>query len=131
MSIDKVMNRREQRQIPLIRPGQLSVRKQRIERWAYKGRNDSSNDKAIRSSALLGSSLIEKKSESSFIQEDRRLNMDLYQLGQQREKLLKQHNFDQKLFAAKQAIRHKDNDDFQRLEIRSIKISICFSQKLF
>jgi hypothetical protein len=118
MAIDKIMNGREHQHIPLIRPGQLSVRRQRIERWAYKGRNTSSNDKAMRSSALLGTSLIEKKSESSFIQADRRLNMDLYQLGQQREKLLERNNFDQKLFANKQALRHKENEDFQRLEIR-------------
>jgi hypothetical protein len=44
--------------------------------------------------------------------------MDLYQLGQQREKLLERNNFDQKLFANKQALRHKENEDFQRLEIR-------------
>jgi hypothetical protein len=117
MSIDKIMNRREHRQNVSIRPGQLSVRRQRIERWAYKDRNISNNDKAMRSSALLGTSLIEKRSESSFIQAGRRLNMDLYQLGQQREKLLERNNFEQKLFANKQALRHKENEDFQRLEI--------------
>jgi len=114
MTIDEMMNIKERRKTVPVRPGQLSVRRQRIERWAHKGRSTSMNNKAIRSAAILGTSLIQKRSESSLFQADRRLNMDLFQLGEQREKLLEQYNFDQKLFANKQALLHKDNQDILR-----------------
>ncbi|CAF1228590.1 unnamed protein product [Adineta steineri] len=64
--------------------GQGLIRKQRIERWVNK--------------------------ENTFFQVDRVLNTKLFQLGEQREKLIKQHNYHQKIFANKQALRHKDNE---------------------
>jgi hypothetical protein len=96
------------------RPGQLPVRKQRIERWLNKGRSVSMNDEPTRISTSLGSALTQKRSESSLLQADRRLNTHLIQLGEQREKLIERHNFDQKLFANKQALHHKDNQTILR-----------------
>jgi hypothetical protein len=96
------------------RPSQLSIRKQCIERWAYRGRSVSINDKATQSSASLEGSLSQKRSETVLFQSDRRLNTHLFQLGEQRQKLIERHNFDQKLFANKQAIRHKDNQTVLR-----------------
>jgi hypothetical protein len=97
-----------------IRPRQLPVRRQRIERWASKGRNVSIDDKPIRISTCIGTSLTQKQSESSFFQADRRLNTHLIQLGEEREKLIERNNFDQKLFAHKQALHHKDNQTVLR-----------------
>jgi hypothetical protein len=115
MAIGKTMNMIERRKIAPIYFGQLSIRRQRIERWACKDRNTSINSKAIQSSgSSLRTSLIQKRSESSVFQADRRLNMDLFQLGEEREKLLERYNFDQKLFANKQALRHKNNPDMLR-----------------
>jgi hypothetical protein len=108
------MNITERRKTTSVPPGQLSSRRQRIDRWVYKGRNESMNDRARQSFASLGTSLIQKRSDSSLIQTNRRLNMDLYQLGEEREKLLEQYSFDQKLFANKQALRHKDSPDILR-----------------
>ena len=69
------------------RSSQMSVRKQRIERWIQKD-----------------------PLESSFSQSDRLLRMQMLQLGDQREKLIERHNYNQKLFVNKQAIRYKDNE---------------------
>jgi hypothetical protein len=111
MTIDGIMNMTKRHKTAPIRPGQLSIRRQRIECWAYKGRNTSISNQVLRSSATLKTSLIQKRSENSLFQADRRLNMYLYQLGEEREKLLERYNFDQKLFANKQALLHKDNQD--------------------
>lgn len=88
------------------RPGHLMARKQRIERWALTART-----KTIRSTSA---SLAQKRSESALFQEDRRLRMELYRLGEEREKLLERFNFDQKLFANKQALKYKDNPEVLR-----------------
>jgi hypothetical protein len=90
----------------LVRSGQLSVRRQRIERWVHKDRSLLINDKATQSLT----SIIEKPTESAFFRSDRLLHTHLFQLAEQREKLIEQHNYHQKLFANKQALRHKDNE---------------------
>lgn len=100
-----------------LRKNPLSVRKQRIEHWAYDQRGESLQDQILQSSTAAGSSLEQRRAESSFIQADRRLKVDLYRLGDQREKALERFNFDQKLFANKQALRHKDNSEIQRFNI--------------
>lgn len=87
----------------------LLARKHRIERWAYTGRNSSNNDTANTTSASLGASSVQKRSESSYSQAGRVLNIRLIQLSEQRQKLIDQNNFDQKIFANKQALKHKDN----------------------
>ena len=69
------------------RSSQTSVRKQRIERWIQKD-----------------------PLENSFSQSNRLLRMKLLQLGDKREKLIERHNYNQKLFVNKQAIRYKDNE---------------------
>ncbi|CAF0945925.1 unnamed protein product, partial [Adineta ricciae] len=69
------------------RSSQISVRKQRIERWIQKD-----------------------PLENSFSQSNRLLRMGLLRLGDQREKLIERHNYNQKLFVNKQAIRYKDNE---------------------
>lgn len=71
----------------------------------------------MRSTVSTGTSLVQKRAEGSLIQGDRRLKVNLYRLGEQREKSLEQHNFDQKLFANKQALRYKENPDIQRWEM--------------
>lgn len=91
------------------RLGYLLARKQRIERWAYDERNSTSNDTANITSASLGISSAQKRSESSYSQAGRILNIRLLQLSEQRQKLIDQNNFDQKIFANKQALKHKDN----------------------
>ncbi|UJR22172.1 hypothetical protein I4U23_025236 [Adineta vaga] len=67
-----------------LRSSQVLIRKQRIERWIQK--------------------------ENSFSQSNRLLQMQLHQLGDQREKLIERHNYNQKLFINKQAIRFKDSE---------------------
>ena len=91
------------------RLGYLLARKHRIERWAFTGRNSSNNDTANTTSASLGASSAQKRSESSYSQAGRVLNIQLLQLSEQRQKLIDQNNFDQKIFANKQALKHKDN----------------------
>lgn len=108
------MNMTERYKTTPNRPGQLSVRKQRIERWAYKGRSKSMNAKAMGSSAVLETSLLQKRAESSLFQAERQLNIELLQLGEQRDKLIEQVNFEQKLFANKQALKQKDNQEILR-----------------
>ena len=92
-----------------VRPSHLNVRKQRIEYWAFSNRT-----KTNHCTATLGAALMEKRSESALFQDDRRPRLELYRLGEEREKLLERVNFDQKLFANKQALKHKDNPDFTR-----------------
>lgn len=104
-----------------------SPRKQRIERWAYENRDRSMHEQILQSSTASGTSVEQQRAESSFIQADRRLKVELYRLGEQREKSLEQHNFNQKLFANKQALRHKDNPDIQRLDITFIHSLACLS----
>lgn len=96
-----------------------SPRKQRIERWAYENRNQSIHEQILQSSTAAGTSLEQQRAASSFIQADRRLKVELYRLGEQREKSLEQQNFNQKLFANKQALRHKENPEIQRWDSRS------------
>ncbi|CAF0858330.1 unnamed protein product [Rotaria sordida] len=91
------------------RLGHFLVRKQRIERWAYKGRSLSISDTAKTTSASLGTISVQKRSESSYSQIGRKLDIHLLQLGEQRQKVIERRNFDQKLFANKQALKHKEN----------------------
>ena len=92
-----------------VRLGHLLARKQRIERWAYKGRSSSISDTAATSSAALKVESAQKRSESTFSQAGRVLNIHLLQLSEQRQKIIERSNFDQKLFANKQALKYKDN----------------------
>ena len=96
------------------RMGHLLARKHRIERWAYKGRSSSITDTATTASAALGTVSAQKRSESTYSQEGRKLNMQLLQISEQRQKTIEQRNFDQKLFANKQALKHKDNQNVLR-----------------
>ncbi len=96
------------------RLGYLLARKQRIERWAYKARSSSISDTATTASATLGAASAQKRSESSYSQAGRKLNIRLLQLSEQRQKTIDQRNFDQKLFANKQALKHKDNQSVLR-----------------
>lgn len=114
MAVNKTMNMTEHGKTTPTRPGHLSIRKQRIERWVYKGRSVSMSSKAIGSSNALGTSLIQKRAESSLFQTERQLNMYLFQLGEKRDKLTERVNFEQKLFANKQALRHKNNQEILR-----------------
>lgn len=99
------------------RLGQHISRKQRIERWAYKGRSSSINDTAKTASAALGSISAQKRSESTYTQAGRVLNMQLLQLSEQRQKIIERNNFEQKLFANKQALKYKDNQNVLRYTI--------------
>lgn len=74
------------------------VRKQRIERWVHKDRREH----------------LSEASDGMACPMKRRLNAHVYQLGEQRQRLIEQSNFDQKLFANKQAVRHKDNQPILR-----------------
>ncbi|CAF3420303.1 unnamed protein product [Rotaria sp. Silwood1] len=91
------------------RVGHLLVRKQRIERWAYKGRSSSIGNTATTTSASLATISAQKRSESTYSQIGRKLNSNLVQLSEQRQKVIERRNFDQKLFANRQALKHKDN----------------------
>jgi len=99
------------------RLGYLLARKNRIERWAYKGgRSSSISDTATTASAASGKVSAQKRSESSYSQSGRKLNIHLLQLSEQRQKVIEQNNFDQKLFANKQALKYKDNQNVLRYE---------------
>ncbi|CAM4809004.1 unnamed protein product [Rotaria magnacalcarata] len=88
----------------------LPLRRQRIERWINKGRHTSTtNGKELQSSTTLRTSSRSNRSEIALLQADRRLNIQLFQLGKQRQKFIDKRNYDQKLFATKQVLRHKDN----------------------
>ncbi|CAF0964566.1 unnamed protein product [Rotaria sordida] len=102
MMIDGIIQGTDRRKIvSTYYSGQTSIRRQRIERWINKDRSTSIiNNKKIRSS---------KQSDNTLFQTDRHLNVELFQLGEQREKFIEQCNFDQKLFANKQALLHKKN----------------------
>ncbi len=106
----------EHSNIPL-RSTYLLARKHRIERWAYKERSSSIAGSATTSSAALGTLSAQKRSESSYSQSGRVLNIHLLQLSEQRQKTIERNNFDQKLFANKQALKHKDNLGIHRYEI--------------
>lgn len=103
-----------------VRMGHLLARKQRIERWAYKGRSSSISDTATTTSAALGTVSAQKRSESTYAQSGRKLNIHLLQLSEQRQKTIERNNFDQKLFANKQALKYKDNQSVLRYE------NLCF-----
>ena len=102
------------------RSGYLLARKHRIERWAYRGRSSSVNDTANTASASLGTFSAQKRSESTYSQAGRVLNIHLLQMSEQRQKVIEQNNFEQKLFANKQALKHKDNPNV-------LRYSNCFS----
>lgn len=90
-------------------------RKQRIERWTHKARTPLNyNVKVLRAPHILNPSLTQKRAENRLFQYDRRLNVDLSQLGEQREKLIDQENFNQKLFARKQVLLHKTDDNLAK-----------------
>ncbi|CAF3407517.1 unnamed protein product [Rotaria socialis] len=91
------------------RMGYLIARRHRIERWAYDGRSTSISARSSTTSATIGSISGQKRSESSFSQIDRKFNLDLVQLSEQRQKVIERRNFDQKIFANKQAIKYKEN----------------------
>lgn len=109
------MAEHEKSNIP-VRMGHLLARKHRIERWAYKGRSSSISDTATITSAALGTVSAQKRSESSYTQSGRVLNIHLLQLSEQRQKAIERNNFDQKLFANKQALKYKDNVNVLRYE---------------
>jgi hypothetical protein len=109
------MTERENTNIP-ARMGHLLARKHRIEHWAYKGRSLSITDTTTTSSAVLGIASVQKRSESSYLQSGRILNIQLLQLSEQRQKAIERNNFDQKLFANKQALKYKDNQNVLRYE---------------
>ncbi len=87
----------------------LLARRQRIEVWALKGRSSSINATASAASALLKSISAQRRSESTFTQASRTLDLQLLQLSEQRQKIIERRTFDQKIFANKQALKHKDN----------------------
>lgn len=92
------------------RMGQLIARKQRIEHWAYGSRIQTTGSDRARSASISSRSVSQqKRSESLYSQSARKLSMHLMELGERREKVIDQHNFDQKLFANKQALKHKEN----------------------
>ncbi|CAF1158148.1 unnamed protein product [Adineta steineri] len=95
--------------IPSTGLNHASARKQRIESWASKRQNSINRGIATAASTLLGTAAAQKRSESSFTQANRMLNVHLLQLSEERQKIIEQRTFDQKLFANKQAIKHKDN----------------------
>ncbi|CAF1061134.1 unnamed protein product [Didymodactylos carnosus] len=95
-----------------IRSAQLNARKVRIERWARKGRSISINSSA--SAAAIGGLANQKRSESTFIQTGKLLDVQLIQLAEQRQKTIETMNFEQKLFANKQALHLKDNQAILR-----------------
>jgi hypothetical protein len=86
------------------RMGHLLARKQRIEHWACQRQGSS-----IGEIATLTASFTQQRSESLFSQSARKLHADLLQMSEQRQKVIEQHNFDQKLFANKQALKYKEN----------------------
>ena len=96
------------------RTGYLVARKNRIERWAQQGRNPSINDSTTTPAAVLGAASAQKRSESTYFQAGRVLNIHLLQLSEQRQKVIERNNFEQKLFANKQAIKYKDNQNLMR-----------------
>lgn len=112
------------------RSNPLAVRKQRIEHWAFDQQGESFHDQILQSSAAASSSLEQRRAESSFIQADHRLKVNLYRLGEQREKALERFNFDQKLFANKQALRHKDNTEIQRFNSPFFHMQLFISSLL-
>ncbi|UJR26970.1 hypothetical protein I4U23_008277 [Adineta vaga] len=84
-------------------------RKQRVERWASRRLNPSNHGTATAASTLLGTVSAQKRSESSYTQSNRMLNVQLIQLGMDRQNTIDQRTFDQKLFINKQALKHKHN----------------------
>ena len=120
MAIDETMSipteEANQQSTAPTRMGYLLARKHRIEHWAYKGRSSSISDTATMASAVLGTQSAQKRSESSYSQAGRVLNIRLLQLSEQRQKVIDQNNFDQKLFANKQALKYKDNQNLLRYE---------------
>lgn len=100
------------------RMGHLLARKQRIEHWAYEGQSTSIGaDRARTSSVSIRSASTQKRSESVYSQSSRRLKIHLLELGEQRQKVIDQRNFDQKLFANKQALKHKENPSVLRYDL--------------
>ena len=94
---------------PPARLGHLLARQQRINRWAHQGRGASISSTALTSASTLNNASSQKRSESLFSQTNRKLHLRLLQMSEQRQKVIDQRNFDQKLFANKQALKHKEN----------------------
>lgn len=93
-----------------VHSNKLPLRSQRIERWINKDRDHSlMGEKDLRSSTSLRTSKRPNRSEIALLQSDRRLHLELVELGKQREKFIKQKDYEQKLFATKQVVVHKDN----------------------
>ena len=121
MAIDETITRSQSQEIQHeristapTRMGHLVARKLRIERWAYKGRSSSTSDTATIASAALGAVSAQKRSESTYSQAGRVLNHQLLQLSEQRQKIIERNNFDQKLFANKQALKYKEDQNVLR-----------------
>ncbi len=87
----------------------LLARRQRIEVWASRGRSSSIHTTASAASVLLKSVSAQRRSESTFTQASRTLDLQLLQLSEQRQKIIERRTFDQKIFANKQALKYKDN----------------------
>ena len=98
---------------PPTRMGHLLARKQRIERWAYQTRSSSICDQESNTLTVQTSST-QKRSESLYSQTARKLNINLLQMSEQRQRVIEQHNFGQKLFANKQALKYKENPSIVR-----------------
>lgn len=61
--------------------------------------------------------IVHDQSQSSFSsisQVKHRFDQELYQLGELRQRTIEQNNFNQKLFANKQAMKHKENPSILR-----------------
>ena len=91
------------------RPAHLGAREQRIKRWAQTGRTGSVGTRTTPTSAALRTTVLQRRSESLFTQANRTLHTHLLHLSEERQKTIDQRNFDQKLFANKQALKHKTN----------------------
>ncbi|CAF0864162.1 unnamed protein product [Adineta ricciae] len=92
-----------------VRLGYLSGRKQRIECWASRRTTPTQHSTASAATALLGTASAQKRSESSYKQTNRLLNVQLLQLGMERQNTIDQRTFEQKGFINRQTLRHKHN----------------------
>ena len=126
------MSENEQNSISAVRLGHLSGRKQRIECWASQRTNLTQHGTASATTTLLGTASAQKRSESSYKQTNRLLNVQLIQLGMERQSTIDQRTFEQKGFINRQTLRHKHNQAMVEYDIRfsfsyEIFDSFCFS----
>ena len=103
------------------RLGYLSGRKQRIECWASHRTNLIQHSTASATTTLLGTASAQKRSESSYKQTNRLLNVQLLQLGMERQNTIDQRTHEQKGFIIRQTLRHKHNQAMIEYDI------CCFS----